>query len=99
MCGIAGYLRFDGRPVDPALLVRMTRTLEHRGPDEEGYLLNRPANALPGLGVPLRGLRGESGDGSLGFGHRRLSIIDLSTGQQPLCNEDGTVWITFNGEI
>ncbi len=35
----------------------------------------------------------------LGFGHRRLSIIDLSTGRQPLSNEDGTIWITFNGEI
>ena len=33
------------------------------------------------------------------LGHRRLSIIDLSTGHQPLSNEDGTVWITFNGEI
>ncbi len=40
-----------------------------------------------------------SGDRSLGFGHRRLSIIDLSTGDQPMCNEDKTVWITFNGEI
>ena len=37
--------------------------------------------------------------GSIGFGHRRLSIIDLSTGQQPLSNEDGNVWICFNGEI
>jgi asparagine synthase (glutamine-hydrolysing) len=36
---------------------------------------------------------------SIGFGHARLSIIDLTTGQQPLCNEDGTLWITFNGEI
>ncbi|MBI5266881.1 MAG: asparagine synthetase B, partial [candidate division Zixibacteria bacterium] len=33
------------------------------------------------------------------LGHARLSIIDLSTGQQPLCNEDGSIWITFNGEI
>ena len=33
------------------------------------------------------------------LGHARLSIIDLTTGQQPLCNEDGTVWITFNGEV
>lgn len=33
------------------------------------------------------------------LGHRRLSIIDLSTGKQPISNEDGTVWITFNGEI
>jgi len=33
------------------------------------------------------------------LGHARLSIIDLATGQQPLCNEDGTRWIVFNGEI
>lgn len=39
-------------------------------------------------------------DGALGLGHRRLCIIDLSPrGRQPLANEDGTVWITFNGEI
>ena len=31
--------------------------------------------------------------------HRRLSIVDLSTGQQPLSNEDGTIWVSFNGEI
>jgi len=35
----------------------------------------------------------------VGLGHRRLAIIDLSTGHQPLSNEDGTVWIVFNGEI
>jgi asparagine synthase (glutamine-hydrolysing) len=35
----------------------------------------------------------------VGLGHRRLSIIDLSTGDQPLCNEDGTIWTIFNGEI
>jgi asparagine synthase (glutamine-hydrolysing) len=35
----------------------------------------------------------------VGLGHRRLSIIDLDTGRQPLCNEDGTIWIVFNGEI
>ena len=37
--------------------------------------------------------------GSVGLGHRRLSIIDLSTGKQPIGNEDGTIWIVFNGEI
>ena len=37
--------------------------------------------------------------GPVGFGFRRLSIIDLNTGHQPICNEDGTVWIVFNGEI
>jgi asparagine synthase (glutamine-hydrolysing) len=38
--------------------------------------------------------------GPVGLAHRRLSIIDLSeNGRQPMCNEDGTVWLTFNGEI
>jgi asparagine synthase (glutamine-hydrolysing) len=38
-------------------------------------------------------------DGAVGIGMRRLSIIDLATGRQPLANEDGTVWTVFNGEI
>src|SRR5215469_9081424 len=37
--------------------------------------------------------------GAVGLGMRRLSIIDLSTGHQPISNEDGTIWIVFNGEI
>lgn len=50
--------------------------------------------------------RGPDGEGfyfddnnGVGFGHRRLSILDLKTGDQPMCNEDGTIWIVFNGEI
>jgi len=48
--------------------------------------------------------RGPDGEGfyvseDLGLGHRRLSIIDLEGGKQPMCNEDSTVWIVFNGEI
>src|SRR3984885_7372590 len=38
-------------------------------------------------------------DGGCGIGMRRLSIIDLSTGHQPISNEDGSVWGVFNGEI
>src|SRR6266576_1473844 len=37
--------------------------------------------------------------GPVGLGFRRLSIIDLSTGHQPISNEDGSVWVVFNGEI
>ena len=38
-------------------------------------------------------------EGGLGLGHRRLSIIDVACGQQPMSNEDGSLWIVFNGEI
>jgi asparagine synthase (glutamine-hydrolysing) len=38
-------------------------------------------------------------DREAGLAHARLSIIDLATGQQPLCNEDGSLWIVFNGEV
>lgn len=47
-------------------------------------------------GPDAGGLYIESG---VGLGHRRLSIIDLSTGKQPMANEDESVWVTFNGEI
>jgi len=42
---------------------------------------------------------GEYRDGPVGLSHRRLSIIDLRTGDQPMCGEDGRVWVVYNGEI
>lgn len=83
MCGISGIYHLDGRPIDQGILEVMSRTMTHRGPDGEGYYVNA----------------GSGERGNIGLGHRRLSIIDLATGKQPLCNEDGSVWITFNGEI
>ena len=78
MCGIAGIVDLRGhRPIDPALLSRMTDSLSHRGPDDAGFHL------VPGVGL----------------GHRRLSIIDLSGGRQPLYNEDRSVVVVYNGEI
>ncbi|MEZ5474287.1 MAG: asparagine synthase (glutamine-hydrolyzing) [Steroidobacteraceae bacterium] len=77
MCGVSGIYAPRFAPVDRAAVVRMTRTLVHRGPDEEGFHF--------ALGI--------------GLGHRRLSIVDLASGQQPLCNEDRTIWVAFNGEI
>ena len=38
-------------------------------------------------------------NGAIGLGHRRLSIIDLDSGHQPISNEDRTIWVVFNGEI
>ena len=78
MCGIVAACRRSGEPVDPGVVAAMRDTLWHRGPDDEGLLV----------------------DGHVALGHRRLSIVDLSpAGHQPMCNEDGTVWLTFNGEI
>ncbi|MGE5838267.1 MAG: asparagine synthase (glutamine-hydrolyzing), partial [Acidobacteriota bacterium] len=59
-------------------------------------LLQRMTDAVKHRGPDAEGHY--FGEG-IGLGHRRLSIIDLSTGDQPLCNEDRTVWTVFNGEI
>ncbi|WP_286820619.1 asparagine synthase (glutamine-hydrolyzing) [Desulfobacter sp. UBA2225] len=98
MCGIAGIINFDGKKSDTDLLVKATRTLFHRGPDEEGYYINGEERP-DGYNLDDLPLYTSPGQGNAGLGHRRLSIIDLASGQQPLCNEDETVWITFNGEV
>ncbi len=78
MCGIAGQFNFQRRdPVSRETIVRMTNSIAHRGPDDEGYLI----------------------DGALGFGFRRLSIIDLAGGHQPMSDLEEKVWVIFNGEI
>jgi asparagine synthase (glutamine-hydrolysing) len=92
MCGIAGGVWSIGSEgLSRAVLERMTDALVHRGPDAEGHWLQPPntnelkRNAEPSLGVAL--------------GFRRLAIIDLAMGNQPMDNEDGSVRIVFNGEI
>src|ERR1700758_4083238 len=78
MCGICGQFNFrDPAPVRRADIEAMTRSIAHRGPDDEGYFISGP----------------------LGLGFRRLSIIDLAGGHQPMSDAEETVWIIFNGEI
>jgi asparagine synthase (glutamine-hydrolysing) len=62
----------------------------------EAARLHAMCDAIRHRGPDDEGLRA---DGRCGVGMRRLSIIDLSTGHQPIGNEDGTVWVVFNGEI
>jgi len=70
---------------------------DHRGRSEvPRALLDRMNERQFHRGPDEGGLHTEPG---VGLGHRRLSIIDLSTGQQPLFNEDGSVAVVFNGEI
>lgn len=66
---------------------------------EEGQIRKMCA-ALTHRGPDDEGVFMDAQGSSVGLGHRRLSIIDLSSsGHQPMSNEDGSVWITFNGEI
>ena len=78
MCGIAGIIDLAGQRLVPdGSIQRMARALLHRGPDEEGFLVQ------PGLALASR----------------RLSIVGLADGQQPVANEDRSVFVVFNGEL
>jgi asparagine synthase (glutamine-hydrolysing) len=78
MCGFTGYADTRGeRQANQEVLLRMTGSLVHRGPDSDGYLL----------------------ENTVGLGFRRLSIIDLDGGDQPIYNEDKSVALLCNGEI
>ncbi|MBF0194376.1 MAG: asparagine synthase (glutamine-hydrolyzing) [Magnetococcales bacterium] len=94
MCGIAGIYSL----VDAALgstVAAMTKTMEHRGPDGHGYICLKAGKSTTGPATH----EADSGMGKTFFGHRRLSIIDIAGSMQPLANEDGSVWVVFNGEI
>jgi asparagine synthase (glutamine-hydrolysing) len=78
MCGICGEYNFGShRPAEIERVKKMTASLTHRGPDDEGYLCLGP----------------------VGLGFRRLSIIDLAGGHQPMVDADRGVFLLFNGEI
>ncbi|MGV8083346.1 MAG: asparagine synthase (glutamine-hydrolyzing) [Coriobacteriia bacterium] len=79
MCGITGVAQRDD--LEPqatrAMLQRMADVMEHRGPDDEGFHVDR----------------------HVGLAARRLSIIDVEGGHQPVHSEDGRIWGVLNGEI
>lgn len=75
MCGICGFTGY--RNDQKAVIERMMKSIEHRGPDSEGSFCG----------------------GEITLGFRRLSIIDLEDGQQPMESADGNLHIVFNGEI
>ena len=75
MCGIVATINKTKKDADFNTLKKMADTIHHRGPDEDGFMI----------------------DGPVGFFHKRLSIIDIFTGQQPMRFNNYT--IVFNGEI
>ncbi len=78
MCGIAGILNLSSTPLSRTdALDGMLRSIFHRGPDEDGVLIDR----------------------ELSMGMRRLSIIDLADGTQPIFDESGRYAVILNGEI
>ncbi len=78
MCGIVGILNLNDQPIDKNILKNMTDEVSHRGPDGDGYYINK----------------------NIGFGHKRLSIIDLSdNGAQPMKSKDSRFILNYNGEL
>ncbi len=83
MCGIAGWICASGRAPARQRLIAMTSAIHHRGPDDAGHFHTQTADARYGI--------------ALGF--RRLSIIDIAGGAQPMQDPSGNHTIIFNGEI
>ena len=78
MCGICGIFLCDrSQSVNREALAAMNRRIAHRGPDDDGFFVEK----------------------NVGLAMRRLSIIDVKTGHQPLANEGHDIWIVYNGEI
>ena len=82
-CGIVGWILSADQASDEQTLVRMSDQVHHRGPDGSGYWLGKTADERF----------------QIAFGNRRLSIIDFAGGSQPMWSTDGSVVVTFNGEI
>jgi asparagine synthase (glutamine-hydrolysing) len=83
MCGIFGWVLAGSRRQNYDVLVSTTDLMAHRGPDGSGYWIGDGANKLH----------------QIGLGHRRLSIIDIQGGAQPMWSADQTIVLVFNGEI
>lgn len=83
MCGIAGYVTERSPPPERRHLREMARVLAHRGPDGEGF--HTESHEGPEVHV--------------GLAHRRLAVIDVEGGRQPMAADGRRIWIVYNGEV
>jgi len=103
MCGIFGII--SNKEINTNKLKSVSKTISHRGPDDEGYLLfntnNQRYQQLSRDNTIKEMSFAQLGEGkgfNSAFLHRRLSIIDLSpTGHQPMRYGNGNLWIILNG--
>src|SRR5687767_2855089 len=111
MCGILGLVRSSATPVAPsAPLRRATAIVRHRGPDDEGYTLwclGRAPQVYSGADTTDAsrafhnlGALPDVAEWKVGFGHRRLSIVDLTpAGHQPMVHPATGITVVYSGEI
>src|SRR5262245_20003440 len=103
MCGITGLFSLQGLSLYRSALQAANDRAAHRGPDGHGFALfntRAPGERCVALDTGLLPEASAMRSMTLGLGHRRLAIIDLSpSGLQPMTNEDDTLWVVFNGEI
>lgn len=112
MCGLAGVIDLGFGRIEPSVLIAMTDAVHHRGPDDEGYVLidqrtsESSSHSGPDSPAEIRATlpsisdRSRQVSGNIGIGHRRFSIIDLSSaGHQPFIDAAKRVAVVFNGEI
>ena len=92
MCGIAGYYSSAGQ--SQKTIKGMTDIIHHRGPNDSGVIYFDTLESSPHFDFD------EEKKAVLAFGHRRLSIVDLSElGHQPMSYANDRYWLTYNGEI
>ncbi|MFN0118132.1 MAG: asparagine synthase (glutamine-hydrolyzing) [Elusimicrobiota bacterium] len=87
MCGICGFVSSQSHYIDPiSLLQSMTDVIQHRGPDDQGHFTSQPSVVSQKNTI-------------VALGARRLAIIDINHGKQPMSKSDLTTTVVFNGEI
>ncbi len=78
MCAIFGCVNID---ISPKQFTNSLETMNHRGPDDEGYFKTKVNNYI------------------INFGHKRLSIVDIKDGAQPMVSKNNSIVVVYNGEI